>query len=260
MLQVDHLSVRYGDHTVVEDVSFNMRPGEWWVIAGPNGAGKTSLINALTCCADFTGSVRLDGKEAKDYKAGDFARRVGVLSQMNPAVYDFTVREVAEMGRYAHREGFLRNRDPEGPEKIREALELTEMAALRDRSMLSVSGGETQRAFLAQVLAQDPELLILDEPVNHLDLPFQRRFLDIVREWLTGPERTVLTVLHDLTLAKRYATHALLMCDGKAVACGPAADVLTPDHLCRVYRMDVYAWMRESLSLWQDNSLVRDPE
>ena len=252
MLQVERLSVRYGNHTVVDDVSFEVRPGEWWVIAGPNGAGKTSLISAVTCCTAFTGSVLVEGKDVSGYKAGELARRIGVLSQTSPAMYDFTVGEVVEMGRYAHRAGFLRSRDPEGPEKIREALSLTEMESLRDRSMLSVSGGESQRAFLAQVLAQDPKLLILDEPANHLDLPFQRRFLDMVRQWLAGPGRAVITVLHDLTLAKRYATHALLMCEGRAAACGPAADVLTPEKLSRVYRMDVYAWMRESLALWQD--------
>ena len=251
MLQVEHLSVRYGNRTVVDNVSFEVRPGEWWVIAGPNGAGKTSLISALTCCTGSTGSVRVDGKEAAGYKPGELARRIGVLAQTNPAMYDFTVGEVVEMGRYAHREGFLRSRDPEGPEKVTEALVLTEMESMRDRSMLSVSGGESQRAFLAQVLAQDPKLLILDEPANHLDLPFQSRFLGMVRQWLTGPGRAVITVLHDLTLARRYATHALLMCDGKAEACGPAADVLTPENLYRVYRMDVYAWMRESLALWQ---------
>ena len=253
MLRVDRLSVRYGTHAAVDSVSFEVLPGQWWVIAGPNGAGKTSLVNAVSGGASCSGSVLLDGVPARDYAPGAFARRVGVLSQVHPAVYGFTVGEVVEMGRYAHRRGFLRGRDPEGSGKVAQALALTGLTGLKDRSMLSVSGGEAQRAFLAQVLAQDPKLLILDEPANHLDLPFQRAFLDLIRGWLAGPDRAVVTVLHDLLLARRYATHALLLRGGRAAACGPAPQVLTRENLRRVYGMDVYAWMKESLSLWQED-------
>ena len=252
MLRVDRLSVRYGTHAAVDSVSFEVLPGQWWVIAGPNGAGKTSLVNAVSGGASCSGSVLLDGVPARDYAPGAFARRVGVLSQVHPAVYGFTVGEVVEMGRYAHRRGFLRGRDPEGGGKVAQALALTGLTGLKDRSMLSVSGGEAQRAFLAQVLAQDPKLLILDEPANHLDLPFQQELFSLVSEWLKTPGRAVITVLHDLSLARLYGTRALLLKEGRPVAQGPAGQVLTREDLRQVYGMDVFAWMQDMLAGWQE--------
>jgi ABC-type cobalamin/Fe3+-siderophores transport systems, ATPase components len=251
MLRVEHVSVRYGEKTAVDDVSFRVEPGQWWTLAGPNGAGKTSLAAAVARSVKHDGKVILDEREAEDYKAGEYAIKVGMLSQINDIIYGFTVNEVVSMGRYAHRRGFLRGQDPDGEEKVDRALELTGLRDFRDRSMLTLSGGEIQRVFLAQVLAQDPELLILDEPANHLDLPFQRMFFDMVRAWLETPGKAVITVMHDLTLAKRYGTHALLMSEGKAAGCGPADGVLTPENLQAVYGMDVAGWMRESLEVWK---------
>lgn len=252
MLNVENLTVRYGEKTAVQDISFHVNAGEWWTLAGPNGAGKTSLANAITRGVPFSGKVSLDGKDIRDFKPAEYARKVGILSQANSVLYSFTVYEVVEMGRYAHREGFLRGHDPDGAEKVEYALDLTGLSDMRDRDMLTLSGGETQRVFLAQVLAQDPKLLILDEPANHLDLPFQRRFFDMVQSWLELPGRAVITVMHDLTLAKRYGSHALLMNEGTAAACGPADTVLTAENLRRVYGMDVAAWMREMLAQWQE--------
>ena len=122
---------------------------------------------------------------------------------------------------------------------------------MRKRNMLTLSGGEQQRVFLAQVFAQDPDLLILDEPANHLDLPFQQELFDLIGAWLQSPGRAVITVMHDLNLARRYGTHALLLERGKCVSKGLISEVMTPENLQQVYGMDVYAWMREMLSQWQ---------
>ena len=252
MLSTEHLSVSFGETRAVADVSFRVQAGEWWTLAGPNGAGKTTLANALTRGVKYTGKVLLDGRDAAAYKTGEYARKVGILSQMNTVLYAYTVREVAEMGRYAHREGFLRGKDPEGAEKVEQALALTGLSEIQDRSILTLSGGETQRVFLAQVLAQDPELLILDEPANHLDLPFQQQFFELVQEWLKTSGRAVITVMHDLSLARRFGTHALLLDGGKCAAQGTVQDVLTPENLQQVYRMDVHGWMREMFAQWQE--------
>ena len=252
MLEVKHLNVSFGEKAAVADVSFRVRAGEWWTLAGPNGAGKTTLANALTRGVGYTGKVLLDGRDAAAYRPGEFARKVGILSQMNAALYAYTVREVVEMGRYAHREGFLRGRDPDGEEKVDQALALTGLTELQDRSILTLSGGETQRVFLAQVLAQDPELLIRDEPANPLDLPFQQDLFALIGNWLRVPGRAVITVMHDLSLALRFGTHALLMSSGRCVSQGIVRKVLTPENLRQVYGMDVHAWMRALLEQWQD--------
>ena len=132
------------------------------------------------------------------------------------------------------------------------ALELTGLEELRDRNMLTLSGGEIQRVFLAQVLAQDPEILILDEPANHLDLLFQKQFFDMVQRWLEEPGRAVITVMHDLSLARKYGTHALLLDRGRCAGQGKAPEVLSPEALRNVYGMDVYGWMKDLLNTWNE--------
>ena len=128
---------------------------------------------------------------------------------------------------------------------------MTGLTGLRRASMLTLSGGEMQRAFLAQVFAQDPQVLILDEPANHLDLNYQQQIFSLIRDWLKQPGRAVLSVVHDLSLARRYGTHALLLDRGQCVASGAIGDVMTPEHLNGVYGMDVAAWLRELLSQWE---------
>ncbi|MCR5296083.1 MAG: ABC transporter ATP-binding protein [Clostridiales bacterium] len=250
MLNVSRLSVRYGTKAAVSDVSFQVAEGEWWMIVGPNGAGKSSLAGAISRAVPFTGETFLDKREIRGYKSREFAQKVGMLSQNNANTYAFTVDEVVSMGRYAWHGGYFGAGDLSGKAKIQEAIDLTGLQEMRNRSMLTLSGGETQRVFLAQVLAQDPKLLILDEPANHLDLPFQKQFFDMVQEWLKQPGRAVITVMHDLTLAKKYGTHALLMNEGKAAAQGAAAEVLTRENLQAVYGMDVFGWMKELYTAW----------
>jgi len=174
-----------------------------------------------------------------------------VLAQKNNVGYAYTVEEVVGLGRYAHSKGFLSGKDDAGEELVENALSLTGLAELRKASVLTLSGGELQRTFLAQVFAQDPDILILDEPANHLDLVYQKHIFSLIHEWLKTPGRAVLSVVHDLSLAKKYGTHAVLMDRGACVAQGPLKEVLTPDHLQAVYAMDVYGWMREILGQWQ---------
>ena len=250
MLKAEHLTVRYGEKTVLQDLSLEVREGEWWVIVGPNGAGKTTLAGALGKNVPYEGTVTLAGRDIRDISSLEYARKVGVLSQNHNAVYGFTVEEVVSLGRYARYTGFLRKVDPEGPGKIDEALALTGLSDMRKRNMLTLSGGEQQRVFLAQVLCQDPEILILDEPANHLDLPFQQELFSLIGSWLKEPGRAVITVMHDLSLARKYGSHALLMNKGKCAAQGKASEVLTPEALKNVYGMDVYGWIRDLLNAW----------
>ncbi len=252
MLKAEHLTVRYGEKTVLGDLSLEVREGEWWVVVGPNGAGKTTLAGALGKTVTCEGSITLAGKDIREISPQEYARKVGVLSQNHSAVYGFTVEEVVSLGRYARHTGLLRKGDPEGPGKIDEALNLTGLADMRKRNMLTLSGGEQQRVFLAQVLCQDPEILILDEPANHLDLPFQQELFTLIGEWLKTPGRAIITVMHDLSLARKYGTHALLLDKGRCAGQGKASEVLTPDDLQSVYGMDVYGWIRDLLNTWNE--------
>ena len=253
MLKAERLTVRYGEKTVLRDLNLEVREGEWWTVVGPNGAGKSTLAGALGRTVPYEGRITLEGKDIRGIPAQDYARKVGVLSQNHSAVYGFTVEEVVSLGRYARYKGFLRKGDPDGAEKMEEALAMTGLADMRKRNMLTLSGGESQRVFLAQVLCQDPEILILDEPANHLDLPFQQELFGLVGNWLKTPGRAVITVMHDLSLARRYGTHAVLLDRGRIISRGEISKVMTPENLRQVYGMDVYAWMREMLSQWKED-------
>ena len=251
MLSAEHLTVRYGDRTVLQDLSMQVREGEWWTVVGPNGAGKSSLAGALGRTVPCEGTVLLDGKDVREISAREYARKVGILSQNHSAVFGFTVEEVVSLGRYARHTGLFGKGDPDGAGEITDALALTGLTDMRKRNMLTLSGGECQRVFLAQVFCQDPEILILDEPANHLDLPFQQELFSLIGKWLKEPGRAVITVMHDLSLARKYGTHALLLDKGQCAGQGKASEVLTPEALRSVYGMDVYGWMREMLEQWK---------
>ena len=250
MLKAEKITVRYGDLTIVDGLSFHLAEGQWLMLAGPNGAGKSTIINAISQAAPYTGTITLAGKDIRRYRPAQLAKKIGVLAQKNNVGYSYTVEEVVGLGRYAHSRGLFAGKDAEGEERVEHALALTGLTGLRKSSVLTLSGGELQRTFLAQVFAQDPEILILDEPANHLDLVYQKHIFSLVQEWLKTPGRAVLSVVHDLSLAKKYGTHAVLMNRGRCVSQGSLNDVLTPENLNAVYDMDVYSWMREMLGQW----------
>ena len=255
MLTVNNLSIRYGDTTIVDDVSFQVEPGQWLMIVGPNGAGKTTIISAVSQGVPYTGEVLFEGKNIKKYKSREMARNIGVLTQNHYVGYGFTVEEVIRLGRYAHAPGLLTGGRDEGEAKVQAAIEKTGMAPYLNQSVLTLSGGELQRAFLAQLFAQDPRLLMLDEPTNHLDLIYQKQVFALVKEWLRETGGAVVSVVHDLSLARAYGTHALLMRKGKIISSGEIQEVMTPENLNEVYSMAVYAWMRGLYGQWLDTAL-----
>lgn len=250
MLEVKDMSVRYGSLTIVDDVSFSLRPGEWLMIVGPNGAGKSTIVNAISGGAPYSGTVTVDGADVRRMKPHTLARKLGVLTQNHFVGYSFTVGEVVRLGRYAYAPGVFGS-EREGEEQVARALEKTGMARLERQSVLTLSGGELQRTFLAQLFAQDPELLILDEPTNHLDLVYQKQVFGLIREWIADTGRSVISVVHDLSLAMAFGSRALLIDRGRLVSDGAPRDVLSRGNLEKVYSMDVYAWMRDMLSQWE---------
>ena len=255
MLTVRNVTVRYGEKTAVENVSFSVTPGQWWMIAGPNGAGKSTLVEAMARGVPFLGGIFWDDREIGSFKSADYAQKVGVLSQIRRVEYAFSVEEVVSLGRYAHQRGFLRRSDAEGQAMMEKALEAAGLTDMRARRLTTLSGGEIQRVFLAQALAQDPALLILDEPANHLDPPYQRQLFSLIGEWLRQPGKAVISVVHDLTAARHYGSHALLLRQGKTVAAGETKKVFTRENLREAYGMDVAAWQRELLTEWAEERI-----
>ena len=250
LLEGTDLGVRYGEACILDKVSFEVREQEWLMIIGPNGAGKSTIVNSISGEAPYTGTIRYRGRDIRDYKSAELARNIGILSQNHFVGYSFTVREVVGLGRYAYRKGLLGGTDEEKEDMVDKALAMTGLTRLQDQSVLALSGGELQRTFLAQLFAQDPQVLILDEPTNHLDLIYQKQIFALIRDWLKEKGRAVISVVHDLSLARAYGSRALLLRSGKVIAAGEIRDVFAQEALREAYSMDVYAWMRQMLQQW----------
>jgi iron complex transport system ATP-binding protein len=250
MLEVSGLSVRYGDLTIVDDVSFEVETGELLMIVGPNGAGKSTLVNAIMQSVPYVGRVGFDGVDVRSLKAAQRALRVGMLMQNHLIGYAFTVEEVVRLGRYAYARGLFASHNDEDELCIAKAVERCGLKDMLGQSVLTLSGGELQRVFLAQVFAQDPRLLILDEPTNHLDLAYQKRIFELIDAWRKTSGKAVLAVVHDLSLARAFASRVMLMSKGRIVALDTPAAALSNDRLQEVYGMDVREWMQGLLAPW----------
>ena len=238
ILRVENLSVSFGQTPIFQDVSFELNEGDWLMMIGPNGCGKSTLVRAISGTVPYAGRILYLDEDIRRLRPGELARNIGILAQNHYVGYAL----------YAYRRN--RGGDPEGESQIRRALELTGMNALADKSVLHLSGGELQRVFLAQLFAQAPRVLILDEPTNHLDLIYQKQVFELVSEWRREPGRAVISVVHDLSLARAYGTQALLLYEKRALAQGSMERVFDPAYLNTAYGMDVAAWMRTMLSQW----------
>ncbi len=251
MLEIKNLTISYGDFKAVDGLDFSVDTGRWLMLVGPNGAGKSTVLGAIAQSVNYTGEIILDGQNLHKMKAAERASNIGILTQNHYVGYGFSVEEIVRMGLYSRKKGFFTGTDENTHNEVEEALEITGMTALRNQSVLTLSGGELQRAFLAQVLVQNPKVLLLDEPANHLDLIYQKQIFFLIKEWLKKPGRTVISVVHDLSLARNFGTCAVLMNHGKAVTEGNIGDVMNPECLNGVYGMDVGEWMRELMSVWK---------
>ncbi len=236
------LDVAYGSDVVVRAASVSLVAGTVTALIGPNGSGKSTLLRALARLhPPVAGTVTFaDGADLRALSGKDIAKRITLLSQQRTAPGGVSVRELVEFGRHPHRSRWG-GRDPEGPAAVERALALTGLAALADRPVQALSGGQAQRVWLASCLAQDTALLLLDEPTTFLDLRYQVEILDVVRDLADRHGVGVGVVLHDLDQAAAVADRVLLLEAGRVTADGSPADVLTSANLSRAYgiRVDV---------------------
>lgn len=234
LLEADGLALKIGERWLCREFSLNLPAGECLVLLGPNGAGKTTLLHTLAGLREPTaGAVRLAGLGYTRRTAREAALIRALLPQSQPDHFSSTVLEAALIGRHPH----LQRWAWEGPQDhgiARAALAAVGIADLAERDVASLSGGERQRAALATVLAQQPQLFLLDEPLNHLDLHYQIEVLELFRG-LAAKGRGVVMVLHDINLAARYADQAILLDGRGGVTAGPAAEVLVADRLSAAF-------------------------
>jgi len=229
-VSLEGVRVVLGGTPVLHGVDLDVEAGRFVGLVGPNGAGKTTLLHTVNgLLAPTAGRVTLHGEPVASRSARALARRVATVPQHTTLAFDFTVREIVELGRHAHRPRFG-GRDPD-PDAVDRALRRTATDHLADRPITAVSGGERQRVLLARALAQAAPVLLLDEPTASLDVHHQVRTLGLVRDLVEADGRTVLAAIHDLDLAARFCDELVLVTEGRVRTSGPPAAVLTADHL-----------------------------
>jgi iron complex transport system ATP-binding protein len=239
MLEIGALHAGYGDRAVLRGIDLALDRGEMLALTGPNGCGKTTLLRCVTAVHRATsGSITIDGARLSAMKPAAIGRRIAVVSQTAVLPEGFTALDVALMGRTPH----LRLLQSESRADLRVTRAAMERAAcweLRDRRVEELSGGERQRVVIARALAQEPDLLLLDEPTSHLDVAHQAATFQLLNELRIERGLAMIAVVHDLTLAAAYAGRIAMMHDGRIIDDGSPGDVLREDTIARVYGVAV---------------------
>jgi iron complex transport system ATP-binding protein len=237
-LAAEGVTLAYGDDVVVDGLDLALTDGSLTAVVGPNGCGKSTLLRALgRLLRPTSGQVLLDGRSIARTPTRDVARTLGLLPQTPQAPDGLTVADLVARGRHPH-QSWARRWSREDEAAVAEALEWTGMAALADRPVDALSGGQRQRAWISLALAQGTDMLLLDEPTTYLDLAHQVDVLELVARLHAERGRTVVVVLHDLNLAARHAQRLVAMRDGRLVASGAPAEVLTEQLLADVFDLE----------------------
>jgi iron complex transport system ATP-binding protein len=245
-IQIDGLAFTYGERRVLDGISLAVEKGEMIGILGPNGSGKTTLLKILSAVLYGSGKVELNGKNIRSYGRRELSRLFAVVPQESQINFPFTVAEIVLMGRASHHSPLCLEGERD-LEAARKSLEATETAALADRYLHELSGGEKQRVMIARALAQEPEILLLDEPAAFLDLKHQVRVFELMRRLNRERGLTIVAALHDLNLAALFFPRLALLSGGKIYRDGPARDVLSEKNIEEVYGVRVRVELDASL-------------
>jgi iron complex transport system ATP-binding protein len=237
-LALERVSVSLGGARVVDRLSCEVEPGEWVALIGPNGAGKTTALRAVARLVDYDGAIRLQEQDTRSLPRKNLARGVALVPQVPLIPGDITVRAYVRLGRTPHL-GYFATEGRRDQRAVDAALEQLDLVPFAHRRLETLSGGERQRATLARALAQDAPLLLLDEPTAALDMGRQQQVLEIVDRLRASRGLTVLSTMHDLTLAGQYADRLLLLDGGRLVAAGSADEVLTRALITEHYGAEV---------------------
>jgi iron complex transport system ATP-binding protein len=237
-LRLERVSVTLGGATILADVSADVGEGEWVALIGPNGAGKSTTLRAAAGLVPYTGRVEVFGDDASSLGRRQVARRIALVPQIPQLPQDATVHEYALLGRTPHL-GYLSSEGRADHDAVERALIRLDLLGFARRRLGSLSGGERQRVTLARALVQDASILLLDEPTTALDVGRQQQVMEIVDELRADGSLTVLSAMHDLTLAGQYADRLLLLSGGRIVARGAAEDVLTRALISEHYGAEV---------------------
>ncbi|MCM8900946.1 ABC transporter ATP-binding protein [Caldicoprobacter algeriensis] len=237
ILKVERLRFAYGAVEVLKGIDLSIERNMVLGIIGANGSGKTTLLKNISgYLRPVYGSVSILGKNIMDYGIKERARYIGYVPQDGMYNLEFTCYDIVMMGRMPYLRRF-QTETKQDRDIVKECMEATNTWYLKDRSIRHLSGGERQRVYIARALAQRPKILLMDEPVSHLDIKYQIEILSLVRG-LASTGLLVIVVLHDINLASEFCDEILIMKEGQMIACGPPAEVLTRDNMISAFSVD----------------------
>ncbi|PQP83127.1 ABC transporter ATP-binding protein [Paenibacillus sp. PCH8] len=237
MVSVAGAGKTYGDHRALQHIYWQVKEGDWWGVVGPNGSGKSTLLQLIAGTESLSeGQISIDGRDIRSYSRKDLSRIIAVLQQDGLPAISYPVRDVVEMGRYPY-QNWLGRESADGAlvvDRVLEELGLTELA---DRPLDSLSGGQRQRVALAKVMAQEPRLLLLDEPTTFLDVHHQLQFMELLSRWRQHNAITIVAVLHDLNLATQFCDQLLGLRVGKPAVIGVPHTLMTEAHIEELFQV-----------------------
>lgn len=244
MLELKKVGVKIGKEKIIKDIDFVVGKNEKIAILGPNGAGKTTLLKSIGGIIPFEGSLTWEGKEMASLPPLESAKKIGYLSQMPPLYLRYSIFDYVLLGRFPYLKNSIFGKKPtkKDDELVEGWLKKFNLWELRDLTLDSLSGGQQQKVHLLQVLVQEPQILLLDEPANHLDLTHQMDLLNILKAW----EGIVIGVFHDINLALALGGRQVFMKEGRLVGEGLCAQLLE-----NVYGMDIASYMYSNVKTWK---------
>lgn len=238
-LEIKNLSGGYTTVPIIKDVNLNLQTGEWLSLVGANGSGKSTFLKLLSrILSPLQGAVLLDGKVIHSQPPNVVAQQLALLPQQQTVPTGLTVRQLVSLGRTPHQPWWQWELNGEDKQKVESAIQKTRLENLSNRPVENLSGGERQRAFLALALAQEPKVLLLDEPTTYLDINYQLQLLELLKELNQQQQLTIVTVLHELNLAARYSDRIALFNQGNLWDVGTPAKVLTPEAISQVFGVE----------------------
>jgi len=238
-LELQNLTGGYTAEPIVQNISLTLQTGEWLSLVGANGSGKSTLLKLLSrILTPQTGIVLLDGKAIHSQPPNVVAQKLALLPQQQTIPTGLTVRQLVSLGRTPHQPWWQWELTAQDWQIVETAIQKTQLENKRDRLVEQLSGGERQRAFLALALAQEPKVLLLDEPTTYLDINYQLQLLELLKNLNREQKLTIVTVLHELNLAARYSSRIALLKQGQLWGVGKPEDVLTPQAIAQVFGVD----------------------
>lgn len=237
MIRVSGLNKTIQDKPILKNINVDIQKGKLTSMIGPNGAGKSTLLGAITRLMDFEeGQIEIEGRSINDFKSNELAKKLSILKQSNHTELNITVEQLVNFGRFPHCKGHLKKEDKD---QVEYALELLQLQEIRHRYLKTLSGGQRQRAYVAMTIAQDTDYILLDEPLNNLDMKHSVQIMQTLRQLAKKLNKTIVIVIHDINFASCYSDDIIALKNGELVKASDKDEVIQTDVLRQLYDMDV---------------------